>query len=70
MDCSEEKVRATKGLLAFDSEEAAILALRGKDGHFTNMIEHRSFSQKYLPFLPFDSGFPQLGHSTIFFPQT
>jgi hypothetical protein len=57
-------------LFAFDNEEATIFALRGKDGHFTNMIEQRSFSQKYLPFLPFDKGSPQLGQSTIFFPQT
>jgi hypothetical protein len=57
-------------LVAVDDDVAAIFVLLGKEGHFTNMIEQSSFSQKYLPFLPFDRGFPQLGQSTIFLPQT
>jgi hypothetical protein len=42
------------GWAIIDSEEAAILVLLGNEGHFTNIIEHFSLSQKYLPFLPFD----------------
>jgi hypothetical protein len=57
-------------LVAVDDDVAAIFVLLGKEGHFTNMIEQSSFSQKYLPFLPFDRGFAQLGQSTIFLPQT
>lgn len=45
--------------------EAIILVLVGKDGHLTNIMEQCSFSQKYLPFPPFERGSPHFGQSTI-----
>jgi hypothetical protein len=45
--------------------EAIILVLFGKDGHLTNIMEQCSFSQKYLPFPPFERGSPHFGQSTI-----
>jgi hypothetical protein len=51
-----------------DSEEAAILVLLGNEGHFTNIMEQVPFSQKYLPFLPFDRWFPHSGQLAILFP--
>lgn len=42
------------GSLVIDSEEAAILVLRGNEGHLTNMMQQVSLAQKYLPFFPFD----------------
>jgi hypothetical protein len=55
-------------LIVNDGEEAAICILLGNEGHLTNMIEHVSLLQKYLPFLPFDRRFPHSGQSTILFP--
>jgi len=43
------------GWAIIDSDEAATLVFLGNEGHFTNIIEHLPLSQKYLPFLPFDS---------------
>ena len=47
--------------------EAIILVLFGKDGHLTNIMEQCSFSQKYLPFPPFERGSPHFGQSTMGF---
>jgi len=47
--------------------EAIILVLFGKDGHLTNIMEQCSFSQKYLPFPPFERGSLHFGQSTIRF---
>ena len=51
------------------SDEAANLVLFGKDGHLTNMTEQCSFSQKYLPFPPFERSAPHFGQLTIDLPS-
>jgi hypothetical protein len=49
------------------SDEAANLVLFGKEGHLTNMTEQCTFSQKYLPFPPFERSAPHFGQLTIDF---
>jgi hypothetical protein len=41
-------------LIIKDGDEAAICIFLGNEGRLTNMMEHFSLLQKYLPFLPFD----------------
>jgi len=57
------------GSPVIDSEEAAILVLLGNEGHLTNIMEQVTFSQKYLPFLPFNRRFPHSGQFAIVFPR-
>ena len=47
------------------NDEAINLVLLGNVGYLTNITEHCSFSQKYLPFPPLTRSPPHFGHLTI-----
>ena len=52
-------------LSGFAKDEATSLVLLGNEGYLTNITEHWSFLQKYLPFPPLTKDSPHFGQSTI-----